>query len=337
MNNIFSEIYGAYFRAAAALLSRRGEPLSEQDVYKAVEKHGFRDSALFLPKKLIPQKDGSDWGLLRKTESGLEPVTQNPPPNILTGLQKSWLRAMLSDPRTALFLGDDELERLSEKLKDIRPLYRAEHFRFFDQYTDGDDFKSPEYRAVFKKVLTAAKKHESIRISYLSGHNNPMNMTVLPLKLEYSVKNDKFRAFCRTVINGNLRGGVTINIGRIRSAELTGQRFTRYAYDARSMKPTVFDRRAEKPVTVLVKPERNAPERFLLEFANYEKRTERDIETGSLTVKLYYDRADETELLIQLLSFGAAVEILAPKEFRAQAARRVKRQAELLNMGGTDT
>ena len=60
--NIFSEIYGAYFRTAAALLSQRGKPLSETDFYKAVERHGFRDSALFLPRKLIPQKDDSDWG-----------------------------------------------------------------------------------------------------------------------------------------------------------------------------------------------------------------------------------------------------------------------------------
>lgn len=334
--NIFSEIYGAYFRAASALLSKRDKPLSERDVYMAVEKHGFRDSALFLPRKLIPQKDGSDWGLLRKMESGLAPVTKNPPPNILTRLQKMWLKAILSDPRTALFLSDEEIERLSGKLKDVRPLYRIDHFRFFDRYSDGDDFQSPEYRVIFRKVLAALKAHGSVMITYLSGHGKPMNMTVLPLRIEYSIKNDKFRVFCRTVINGNLRGGVTINIGRIRSAELTGQRFLKSNADSSSMEKLFADRRAQ-PVTVLVKPERNAPERFLLEFANYEKRTERDVESGSLTVKIYYDRADETELLIQLLSFGAAVEILAPKEFRAQAARRVKRQAELMNIGEPKT
>lgn len=327
--NIFSEIYGAYFRAAAALLSKRDRPLTEQDVYKAVERHGFRDSALFLPGKLIPQKDDSDWGLLRKTENVFSPVTKNSPPNILTRLQKAWLKAIISDPRAGLFLNDDELERLSEKLKDTCPLYRSEHFRFFDRYNDGDDFQSPEYRKLFRKVIAAAKAREALMISYLSGHGKAMNMTVLPLRIEYSAKNDKFRLFCRAVSNGNLRGGVTINIGRIREASLTGQRFLKTVSDAPSMEKFFADRRAQ-PVTVLVKPERNAPERFLLEFASYEKRTERDAESGSLTVKLYYDRADETELLIQLLSFGAAVEILAPKEFRAQAAQRVKTQVKLL-------
>lgn len=330
--NIFSEIYGAYFRTAASLLKKREHPLSEADVHEAVRKYGFRDSALFLPKKLIPQKDGSDWGLFCKTEKGFIPILKNPPPDILSGLQKSWLKAKLSDPRFALFPDDRETKLLSEKLKGVRPLYRPEHFRFFDRYNDGDDFKSPEYRTNFKTLLAAVKTHEAVRIEYLSGHGNDLNAIVLPLKMEYSIKNDKFRVYCRTVSNGVLRGGITVNVGRIRTIERTGKRFTRTASDAASMERFFSDRRAPEPVTVYVKPERNAPERFLMEFANYEKRTERDPDDGSLTVKIYYDRADETELLILLLSFGAAVEILSPKEFRGQAAERVKRQAQLLGI-----
>lgn len=329
--NIFSEICGAYFRTAAALLSQRGKPLTESDIYKAVERHGFRDSALFLSKKLIPQKGNSDWGLLRKTENGFLPVTKNPPPDILSGLQKSWLKAKLSDPRFTLFLNDCEIERLSEKLKGVKPLYKPEHLRFFDRYSDGDDFQSPGYRENFRLLLSAVKSCESLKINYQTKNGSEIIMIVLPLKIEYSAKNDKFRVYCRTVSNGILRGGMTINAGRIRNIEPTGRHFTKTVVDAASMNKFFSDRRAAEPVTVYVKPERNAPERFLLEFANYEKRTERNTEDGSLTVNIYYDKADETELLILLLSYGAAVEILSPKYFRDQAAERVKRQAELLN------
>ena len=85
-------------------------------------------------------------------------------------------------------------------------------------------------------------------------------------------------------------------------------------------------------MTVRVTTERNAVERFLMEFASYEKHTERDVETGTLTVQLYYDKQDETELLIQLLSFGPVLEILGPPDFRAQAADRVLRQYEMLGL-----
>ena len=47
-------------------------------------------------------------------------------------------------------------------------------------------------------------------------------------------------------------------------------------------------------------------------------------------MQLWYDKQDETELLIQLLSFGPVLEILGPPAFRAQAAERVARQYALL-------
>ena len=68
----------------------------------------------------------------------------------------------------------------------------------------------------------------------------------------------------------------------------------------------------------------------MLEFASYEKHTVRDLETGEYTVELWYDRQDETELLIQLLSFGPVVEITGPKHLREQARLRVQKQYELL-------
>ena len=62
MNNLFSEIYGTYFRIAAKLLARG--VTDEKTVREIVGSDGFRDSALFLPQKLIP--DGEDWGLFRR-------------------------------------------------------------------------------------------------------------------------------------------------------------------------------------------------------------------------------------------------------------------------------
>lgn len=328
--NIFSEIYGAYFRTAAALLSRHGG-ITEADVNEAVRRFGFRDSALFLPKKLLPQADGSDWGLLRKTGGGYEPVTENPPPDIFTTLQKRWLKAKLLDPRISLFLGDGEIARLSERLSEVKPLYRPEDLRFFDRFSDGDDYKDPVYRENFRTVLLAIKRRQALKTDYLSGHGKRVITFVLPLKLEYSAKNDKFRVFCRRIVNGILRGGVTMNVARMRSVEPVARHFSKTAVSAEAMSRFFSGRRAAEPVKVYVRPERNAVERFLMEFASYEKRTERDPETGGITAEIFFDRYDETELLIQLLSFGAAVEIISPSEFRAQAAERVKKQAELIS------
>lgn len=320
---IFSEIYGAYYRVAARLLSLGS--VSDSDVYDAVREDGFRDSALFLPQKLLPQPDGSDWGLFTRG-SGLLHAVVGKPPRVLSRLQKMWLKAKLSDPRIRLFLSDAALQSLSKRLADVPPLYRSKHFRIFDKFTDGDDYENDVYRESFQTILKAIKDQRILKINFTSGHDRRMSKLCLPFKLEYSEKNDKFRVYCHNVKNGAIDGGGLINLGRIDKI---------VPYEIYHGEPPCEDDffrgiRAKEPIRVYVSHERNAVERFLNEFAEYEKRVDRDLENGGCTVDLYYDKQDETELLILLLSFGAAVEILAPESVRKQAAERVRKQIRLL-------
>ena len=317
---VFSEIYGAYYRIAARAM--REKTVTDDEVYELIRLLGFRDSALFLPQKLLPQNDGSDWGLLRRNADGsLSRITENPPPAVLTLLQKRWLKSKLADPRFRLFFDDETLRRLEERLADIKPLYRLEHFRYFDKFTDGDDYADSLYRENFRVILSAIKSRELLKIAYTSGHDKRICFTCLPLNIEYSEKNDKLRVLARKHRNGRISSGGVINIGRIDAIERTGRFFTG-DINAPFTKP-------RNSVTVYVASERNAVERFLMAFASYEKRADRDLENGGCVVTLHYDKSDETELLIRLLSFGAAVEILSPGELRRQAAKRVARQSEL--------
>lgn len=57
--------------------------------------------------------------------------------------------------------------------------------------------------------------------------------------------------------------------------------------------------------------ERNCLERAMLHFAHFEKKTER-IENGKYHLTLKYDRSDESELVIRILSFGPRVKVLSP-------------------------
>lgn len=320
---MFHEMYGAYFRIAAKVLGT--ETVTEQALRGIVQAEGFRDSVLFVPQKLIPQQDGSDWGLLRQNPDGtFRRITKHAPQMPLTLLQKRWLRAKLRDPKMQLFLEDDTLDALELALHDVRPLWQSGAFRLTDKFADGDDFAA--YRALFRQIVQAMRRGEVLMIRFRSGHGKRMYQRCLPIAMEYSGKNDKFRMYCRGLRGDRLSGGGIINLGRIESVRGTGVLMQEQGASARFF----ASRRCKVPVTVRVTAERNAVERFLTEFASYEKHTERNLETGECTVQLWYDRQDETELLIQLLSFGPVLEILGPPDFRAQAAARVAAQYALL-------
>ncbi|MCR5015129.1 MAG: WYL domain-containing protein [Ruminococcus sp.] len=321
--NLFSEIYGTYFRVAAKLLEN--EVTDEKTVRETVLRDGFRDSVLFLPQKLIP--NGEDWGLFRRTADGnLRRITKKAPVKVLTRLQKMWLKAKLSDPRIRLFMDSETLASLEQRLADVPPLYGREQFCFIDRFLDSDDYSDEKYIQNFRTALDAVKRRRIVFIEFVSGHGKRMSGRFVLLKMEYSPKNDKFRAYCYQLQNDKVRSSGIINIGRITKIEDTGRNYRTPV----SMDEYFSSRKCSTPAMIRVSTERNGVERFMLEFASYEKHTVRNLETGQYNVELWYDQQDETELLIRLLSFGPVIEILGPEHLKEQAKRRIKRQAELL-------
>ena len=328
---LFNEIYGAYFRIAARILAKKS--VTEQEISRIISQEGFRDSVLFVPQKMIPQADGSDWGLLKRNADGtFSPVSKHPPVKLLTNLQRRWLKAKLSDPRTALFLPDDVFAALSEALSDVTPLYHPAWFHYADRFSDGDPYTDPAYRSIFQTVLHALQTHSALDLDYTTSRGNRIHRLFVPLRLEYSDKNDKFRMYGYGLTRSGNPKDAIVNLGRITAVTITAAP----KIEIPCLAQCFAARKCREPVTVRVTRERNGTERFLMEFASYEKRTDLDTKTGTLTVQLWYDKQDETELLIQLLSFGPVLEILSPPAFRAQAAARVAKQYAMLHSPQTE-
>jgi predicted DNA-binding transcriptional regulator YafY len=64
----------------------------------------------------------------------------------------------------------------------------------------------------------------------------------------------------------------------------------------------------------------------MMQFAFYDKETRPDEGGTGYRCRIHYDKRDETELLIRVLSFGPVVRVLGPQPFVAQVRRRVENQ-----------
>lgn len=321
---IFHEIYSNYFRIASEILSL--PEITGNHINEIISRCGFRDTMLFLPQKFTSQNDDG-WGLLKKVNDRFIPVIKNKPVSVLTEIQKRWLKAKLDDPKINLFIDGEVVSELKKRLESVKPLYRNEHFRYTDRFSDGDDFSDTGYRKNFRKVLNAVKSHEVLEISFRNKKDMKINGYYVPVKIQYSPKNNRFRLFAFRLDKNGLSGSGIINIGRIKEIRQTGK----LCSEDISMEKYFVQRKCSTPVTVCVSASRNATERFLMEFAPYEKRSEIDLSSGKCTVTLWYDRQEETELLIRLLGFGSVVEIVSPPEFRQKARDRINRQYNFLN------
>ena len=83
-----------------------------------------------------------------------------------------------------------------------------------------------------------------------------------------------------------------------------------------------------EPVRVIIKNRRNALERAMLQFANYEKST-RKLDEDTYECLIYYNKETETELLIEILSFGPMIKVVGNETFLRLIKERLMKQAAL--------
>lgn len=295
---LYSEIYGSYFNVVAAVLDEATrQTLTDERLLEIVKEKAFAESVLTLPAALK-----NKWPLL--TPDLTTPI-RHTPAMPLTTLQKRWLKALLQDKRIGLFAPD------ISGLEVVEPLFDPEDIVRFDQYADGDPYENAHYVAVFRQVLSAIREHSKLKIEYL-GHTGCHHwVECLPYRLEYSSKDDKFRVL--TVGNRTSR---TINLARIRSCETLEQ-----ADCSMQAEP----QRRLVALTFLLTDERNALERALLHFSHFEKETVR-LSEKEYQVTLRYEKDDETELLIRILSFGPMIRVTAPERVISLIRQRLQMQ-----------
>lgn len=316
---LFSEIYSCYYRVLRHLLCSQ-DPLTIKEIYNRICQEGFEESLL----SIIPKLEDGSWDLFKKEGdlylSKLSPDFAIP----LTDLEKSYLKAILADERILLFLDPEQAKALSEMLASVRPLWRQEQFYYYDRFDDGDPYGDETYRHNFRVLLKAQKNRQFVDIDYNSPKGNRVHHYYVPIRLEYSIKNDKFRLLSLAQ-NPHKRNKLEIlNIDRIAHAQLTDNTLPS-SVDINSIIQNSY---YQEPLKLRIINKRNALERAMLHFANYEKNTVK-VDENTYECLIYYNKSMETELLIEVMSFGPMLTVMGNERFLNNLKLRLNRQKHL--------
>lgn len=299
---IFREFYGAYYNAVASILKEAvKKPIQANELREIIESHAFGESVLGIE----PAIRNGRWQLMN--EDG-KAVLCHEPTMPITGIQKRWLKAISLDPRIHLFTDETYCP------DDVLPLFKPEDFLEYDKYADGDLFTDAGYIANFRLILSAIKQKQPLSIVYLTKSGLEAAKVLLPKSLEYSKKDDKFR-----LIGYGRRTVSTVNLGRIIKCEPYEKPFTERNETALPAK--------QKKVVFEIINRRSALERVLLHFSHFEKQVEKtDGKEEHFLVTIGYDKDDEAEIVIRILSFGSMIKVTAPDAFIQTIKNRLQMQ-----------
>lgn len=297
---IFSEIYSTYYHTMAQILkAAAAHPLERSELRSIIAQHAFGESILNIEPAILEER----WQLLRPDGStALNHVPSLP----LTLLEKRWLKTISQDPRMRLFT--DETNCFPE----VEPLFNLDDVRIFDQYADGDPYTDETYIANFHLAMDALRNRYPLSIDTANRKGGLLHIVLMPESMEYSEKDDKFRL----VGSGGRHGGI-VNLGRV-------VRIAPY-HKPYERKPAKRPQHRNRTVQFELVDSRNALERVLMHFAHFEKQAEK-LDEKRYRVTLTYDRDDETEIVIRILSFGPIVKVTAPQHFIDLVKERLIRQ-----------
>ena len=285
----FNEIYGAYYNAVSKILAKAVvKTVIPKDIRKIVEESAFGESSINIENTLLSEK----WQLI--TKNGDTPL-ENKPSLPLTTLEKRWLKAISLDPRVKLF--DEDFS----ELRDVEPLFTPDDICVFDKYADGDPYEDEKYINNFRLMLDAINRQYPVKLTTKNNKGEEKYIVFLPQYMEYSEKDDKFR-----VVGSGGRWATVVNMGRIIWCHPYVKPYT----------PNTNTKMVRDKETVVFQltDERNALERALMHFAHFEKQAEK-LADNRYKITVTYDKDDETELLIRVLSFGPMIKVTSPDSF----------------------
>ena len=313
---LFSEIYNCYYQVLKSILHTK-KHTTENDLYTHIQELGYEESALFIVPKLM----SGEWNLLKKEGTVFLSTINDNFYVPLTTLQTSFLKAILSDEKMQLFFDMEQINALQELFSNVTPLWFPENFYYYDRFLDKDDFSDSIYIQNFRTLVTAIKNKQHVDVLYHSRTGNRIRHWYVPCRLEYSMKNDKFRLLALENRHNRRPRIETINLDRIESVTL----LDKYEKKRPSINKFIKHSYYKDPVHLIIKNKRNALERTMLQFANYEKNTKK-IDDNTYECFIYYNKSVETELLIEILSFGPMVQVVGNEDFLNLIKERLRKQ-----------
>lgn len=297
--------------------------LVASDIHRIVAQDGFAESGLYFTPDAISQ-DGTGYNLLAKEAGGYRSILKHAPSAPLTIQQKRLIKTMLTDHRVRLFLDDEEIQRLSDSLVDVAPLYDVNDIVLTETAADGDDFADEKYRQWFRTILRAIKRNKILKIVFDTSRNDRKTVIVAPYKIEYGRRDDKFR-FCAVTVHKHCPSRyVKLNIARITQI-IESETDSRIDCEA-----FIAGKQLKEPIKIEVSDMRNGFERIFTQLSNYKRTSTYDPDTHTCGMQIHCLDDDVQELLIVLMSFGPAVKVIGPEWFKEKYVERIRKQMDML-------
>lgn len=339
---LFDEVKNRYFHIVFRALNECAYGLPKEDIIKIIEEEEFQERAVgrgfqSFQGLLLNQYEAHDnYNLLREEHKLFYPVVKSYEKSIIpvrfTNMEKAWIKALVEEPSAAMILSKETLIKLKEALKDVDSPINSEIIEVTNKSTLPEILDLEQYENNFRTILKAISEEKAISYCNIDRLGNEYcGMLSLPVRLEYSLKDSRFRVSMYCLKNHRTIMANVFTMSNIEIAEANRSAITR----EEALKQLHKNRYSKEPILLEVTDKKSAMERCFMSFSELE-RSPRCLEKDKYEIKLYYYTFEEEDIIRKILALGPYVKVLSPRRIVDEVIRRIKKSIELNNfaLGG---
>lgn len=312
---LFNDYKNRYYRCIQNIINQiyNGEKYDKKDIRKILH-NAYLEEESILVNELVNKnffKFEDDIVKLR--------IDYNIPIR-LNDLELAYLKMFVEDDEFNKVLNDEILEKSKKNLNDVQSLDYNKFWKRenIDKY--GDSLKNNEIRNNILILEKAILNNKYIKYSSKNRNGDIFeNKIAYPYKIEYSIKNNKYRL----IIFFDNRA-IKINIDSITNIKILEERDVLEKEKIQIQDFIKNRKNIGEPLVLKIEDNNNTLDRCFNLFSAYDKKYYYDTD-NNLILNIYYHNFDEAEIVRDILSLGKSVIVLEPKKIRDKVVERILR------------
>ncbi|WP_160690958.1 WYL domain-containing protein [Clostridium sp. C2-6-12] len=326
---LFHEYKNKYFHLVFRILNLAKNGLYKDEIIRLIEKEEYdekiigKDFKTFEGMLLNQYSEIDNFNFLEEKEGKYYSILNNqdsiPLKVRFSKLEKSWLNGMIKESVVQALLGKETLEKLEAALIDVKK-GSNEVIEFTNKVKSDFDIDLEKISKDFYTILEGIINEKPILYSNVDKNGNEYNnQLALPIRIEYSLKDDKFRASLYSLEENR---SILVNLHTLKEVKI--------AQDVNSkikredvLKILKEKKYSEIPITIELEDIRGAMERCFMSFSSFE-RNSRNISENKYEIDIYYYTFEEDEVIRKIMSLGPYVKVKSPDRVKENIIDKIK-------------
>ena len=319
--NLFDETENKYFEFISYLL-QNNRKYSKEEVNQLIEQLLTGESDFYVTDAIFSTKEGEE---LVFTYSGgeYEPAIMADFPIRMGLIEQQAAKSLIENEYITHFLSEETIEKLKECTSCIEEEWTTKDIQVKNVFSGGATEVEKDFGQVISVIAKAIKDHKAIRYDNVrEGVFEYRNVSVFPVKIEFSIMNDKFRICAYEADQDRF---LKMNLDTMDNIELSDRE---YEGDLEEKYKT-FLKSSTRTVKLDVEPIDHVIERCFRIFSYYDRKARYNKQDNRYRLKISYLKYDETEIIKDILSLGGYATVIEPKSIQKEVYRRVLAASKL--------